>query len=224
MSKYETCETKIKVEDKDVLLEAIIRTLKLKWGIDANPQDIEFHDVATNLLGYQGDIRPQKANVIIRGSGSSRHPGVYGPNRLPGLYNDLGFTEKDGFYSMEVQEFQSGQIIEFKDMMLNMINAIKLVKHVAAHQESNPSSYLVNGETGEPITSKEDVINYVYTCISNGKDASIELDVPESGAPVVQTNYTSTEYVPKLYSGPGGSKTTKKEKGQKIKERRWKRK
>ena len=136
MSKYETCETKIKLEDKDVLLEAIIRTLKLKWGITANPQDIEFHDVATNLLGYVGDIRPQKANVIIRGSGSDKHPGVYGPNRLPGAYNDLGFTEKDGYYSMELQNFDSGNVIEFKDMLLNMINSIKLVKHVSMHQEN----------------------------------------------------------------------------------------
>ncbi len=57
----------------------------------------EHHDKATNLFGYQGDARPEKAEYIIRrryvGSGA----------------NDIGFARQaDGSFSAIVSDFDAG--------------------------------------------------------------------------------------------------------------------
>jgi hypothetical protein len=86
VSSYHTLKTQYK--DRDTLVEA----LKEMY----NGADIEVHDVATNLFGYQGDKRADKANVIVRrrfiGSAS----------------NDLGFKlAEDGTYQAIVSEYDS---------------------------------------------------------------------------------------------------------------------
>jgi len=55
---------------------------------------IEVHDKAVPLVGYQGDARAQRANVVIR----RRHVGQ--------ASNDLGFVlEADGTYSAIVSDY-----------------------------------------------------------------------------------------------------------------------
>lgn len=55
MSHYSKIETRIM--EKESLLKALQ---------DMGYTDIEVHDKAQNLYGYQGDVRPEQANIIIR--------------------------------------------------------------------------------------------------------------------------------------------------------------
>ena len=58
--------------------------------------EVEAHDEAVNLIGYHGDVRPEKANVIVR----RRYIGS--------AANDLGFVkEADGMYSAIVSDYDS---------------------------------------------------------------------------------------------------------------------
>ncbi len=62
------------------------------------PEDqIEVHDQPVALYGYQGDVRPQKAHIVIRrqhvGSGA----------------NDVGWERQaDGTYRARISEFGAG--------------------------------------------------------------------------------------------------------------------
>ena len=54
------------------------------------------HEEAVNLIGYHGDTRPEKANVIVR------------RNHIGTAANDLGFVkEADGTYSAIVSDYDS---------------------------------------------------------------------------------------------------------------------
>ena len=58
--------------------------------------EVEVHEEAVNLIGYHGDTRPEKANVIVR----RKHIGT--------AANDLGFVkEADGTYSAIVSDYDS---------------------------------------------------------------------------------------------------------------------
>ena len=58
--------------------------------------DVEIHDDAVNLIGYHADVRPEKANVIVR------------RNHIGTAANDLGFVkEADGTYSAIVSDYDS---------------------------------------------------------------------------------------------------------------------
>ena len=58
--------------------------------------EVEVHDEAVNLIGFHGDTRPEKANVIVR----RKHIGT--------AANDLGFVkEADGTYSAIVSDYDS---------------------------------------------------------------------------------------------------------------------
>lgn len=60
--------------------------------------EVEVHEVAQNLVGYHGDMRSQRANIIVR-------------RKFIGLAaNDLGFVKApDGTYSAIVSEYDSGK-------------------------------------------------------------------------------------------------------------------
>ena len=59
---------------------------------------VETHDEAVALCGYHGDLREQKANVIVR----RRYVGC--------ASNDLGFVKKeDGTYAAIVSDFDSSK-------------------------------------------------------------------------------------------------------------------
>jgi hypothetical protein len=82
MSAYVTVQTKI--TDKNLLLQALA---------DLGCKQVECHEVAQHLYGYQGDLRPERAEVIIRrkhiGDGS----------------NDIGFKQlADGTYEAIISD------------------------------------------------------------------------------------------------------------------------
>lgn len=79
--------------------EHLITALTTFPGSKWTKEMIEVHDTPANLVGYRGDTRAQKANIIIRrqyvGSAS----------------NDLGFlyNEETGAYDVIVSDYDSGQ-------------------------------------------------------------------------------------------------------------------
>jgi hypothetical protein len=87
MSAYHLQKTCYK--DKDCLVEAL--------G-EMGYTDVEVNDIAQNLVGYHGDTRSQKANIIVRRRHISR------------AANDLGFVkQEDGTYSAIVSDYDSGK-------------------------------------------------------------------------------------------------------------------
>ena len=77
MSKYN--RQKSTYNDRDCLVAALN---------EQGYTEVEVHEEAVNLIGYHGDTRPEKANVIVR----RKHIGT--------AANDLGFVkEADGTYS-----------------------------------------------------------------------------------------------------------------------------
>src|SRR5271157_3264638 len=85
MSAYHTQKTIYK--DRDCLVEALK---------EMGYAEVEVHDIATNLYGYHGDLRQQKANVIVR----RKYVGT--------AANDLGFVKaNDGTYTAIVSDYDS---------------------------------------------------------------------------------------------------------------------
>jgi len=74
-------------------LEALVSALA-RNGFSTSK--VEVHDTPQNLYGYQGDVRAQKAHVIIR----RRYIGSSS--------NDIGFENIDGTYVAHISEFDSG--------------------------------------------------------------------------------------------------------------------
>lgn len=205
MSKYTVCETKIEVKNKDVLREAIKRLLKMKFGIhNISDKDIEFHDEAVNLIGYAGDIRPEKANVIIRGCGVEKLSfeqksklKVSGQNALPPAYNDLGFIESNGFYQMIIQDFEKDRLHDFKAALHSMINALQVAKHFEAHKEKNPDVSLQIIDTGEIITDKDVFIQRLFEATQKGERLKVKFSVPKQQQ-TGRSQVKQTEFVPQF--------------------------
>ena len=85
MSKYN--RQKSAYNDRDCLVAALN---------EQGYTEVEVHEEAVNLIGYHGDTRPEKANVIVR------------RNHIGTAANDLGFVkEADGTYSAIVSDYDS---------------------------------------------------------------------------------------------------------------------
>jgi hypothetical protein len=93
MSHFNNFETII--TDKEALIRALCRCDNRNGNIFRKNQ-IEDHNEATHLYGYQDDQRAQKANIIIR-----RH-------NVGGAANDLGFIEANGTYKAIISDYDSG--------------------------------------------------------------------------------------------------------------------
>jgi len=94
MSHY--VDVKTSITDEECLVAALCRIENYHechhktW----NKTHIEVHNKAVNLYGYHGDVRVDKANIIIRRQFISR------------ASNDIGFRkEADGSYSAIISEF-----------------------------------------------------------------------------------------------------------------------
>jgi hypothetical protein len=97
MSAYQEYVTEF--SDLDCLIEAICQMTN-RAGKQFTRDMIEVHAESKNLLGYHGDVRPQKANVIIRGMGGA------GPNNVGGSANDIGWEKtEEGKYRAHISEY-----------------------------------------------------------------------------------------------------------------------
>ena len=87
MSAYATLETVYK--DRECLVQALA---------DMGYKDVEVHDEAQSLVGYHGDTRAEKANVIVR-------------RKFVGqAANDIGFVKDEtGKYKAIISQFDSGK-------------------------------------------------------------------------------------------------------------------
>lgn len=94
MSHYAETETQFK--DEAVLIECL-KEMPNKIRRNWTDKDILVCEEATNLYGYRGDMRSQKANIIIR------------RENVGGSSNDLGFVKNiDGTYSAIISDFDKG--------------------------------------------------------------------------------------------------------------------
>ena len=85
MSAYSELQSQYK--DRDCLVAALA---------EMGYTTVEVHEDAQPLTGYHGDLRQQKANVIVR------------RQYVGGSSNDLGFVKKeDGTYAAIVSDFDS---------------------------------------------------------------------------------------------------------------------
>ena len=87
MSHFVNVVTQMK--NREALILALIRS-----GFAENV--IEVHDTPQNLYGYQGDVRAQKAHIIVR----RRYVGSSS--------NDIGFENVNGTFVAHISEFDSG--------------------------------------------------------------------------------------------------------------------
>lgn len=87
MSHFTTLRTHL--TDRDALVAALC---------DVGHPDVEVHDDAQPLHGFRGDVRAQRAHVIIR----RRHVGY--------MSNDLGFARQaDGRFDAVISDFDRGR-------------------------------------------------------------------------------------------------------------------
>lgn len=83
MSHFTRIRTQLR--DRDVLVEALAKL---------GHREVETHDQAQTLYGYQGDARPERAEVVIR----RRHIGT--------ASNDIGFARRpDGTFEAIISDF-----------------------------------------------------------------------------------------------------------------------
>lgn len=88
MSHFVECQTVFR--DPQALVAALI-----ECGFQA--EQIEIHEQAVPLYGYQGDARPQQAHIVIR----RQHIGAGA--------NDVGWEKQpDGTYRAWISEFDAG--------------------------------------------------------------------------------------------------------------------
>jgi hypothetical protein len=89
ISHYNRIKTELK--NKDSLLKALA---KMGYG----QEKVELHDQASALYGYQGDTRPQKANIIVR------------RKYVGSCANDIGWElQDDGTYAAHISDYDRGR-------------------------------------------------------------------------------------------------------------------
>lgn len=109
MSHY--VDVKTSITDEECLTKALCR---VENGHDCyhrtwDKSHIESHKQAMNLYGYKGDMRTDKANVIIRRKNVGR------------ASNDLGFVKNaDGSYTAIISEFD-GRSMGFSSVWLQRL-------------------------------------------------------------------------------------------------------
>jgi len=91
MSMY--CLIKTQFQSQACLIQALIETGN--W----TREQIEVHEEPQNLYGYKGDVRPEKANIIIR----KEHIGI--------ASNDVGFHRTTtGEYEAIISSYDKGKL------------------------------------------------------------------------------------------------------------------
>ena len=134
MSHYNEIETQI--TDETCLVDALKEEFK----------EVQVNTAATNLEGYQGDKRSQKAEIVI--------PRKY----VGGASNDIGFAKQaNGTYKAIISDYDRGR---YGDTWLNRLKqkyAEKKTARIAAKQ-----GYKLVGKK-EVKTSKGNKIQLIYS-------------------------------------------------------------
>ena len=111
MSKYN--RQRSQYNDRDCLVAALN---------EVGYTDVEVYDESVSLYGYRGDVRPEKANVIVR----RKH--------ISTAANDLGFVrESDGTYSAIVSDYDRHKHgAEWMTGLKVAYTEKRLIKHAAS--------------------------------------------------------------------------------------------
>jgi len=128
MSHFVECQTEFR--DPQALVAALV-----ECGFQES--QIEVHAEAVSLYGYQGDVRPQKAHIVIR----RQHVGT--------AANDVGWERQaDGTYRAWISEYDGRH--RFDQAMQNRIRqeyAYQVIKrHARAQGRSITRERLPSGE------------------------------------------------------------------------------
>jgi hypothetical protein len=87
MSHFTSIKTQIK--NADALIKALA---------DVGFKNLEYHETAHHLYGYQGDVRPESAEVIIR------------KKYIGSMSNDIGFQrQENGEFKAIISEYDRGK-------------------------------------------------------------------------------------------------------------------
>jgi len=118
MSHY--LEIKTKITNRSALVTALT---KCGYKLD----QIEVHDEATNLYGYQGDKRKTKANVIVR------------RKDVGAVSNDIGFKQaEDGTYEAIISQYDKGK---HNDKWLNKVSTEHSIENARQAFKTNGWDY-----------------------------------------------------------------------------------
>ena len=118
MSMY--CSVQTQFKDQEALITALTES-RNTLGKLFSLQDIEIHDIPTNLYGYRGDIRKEKANIIIR------------RRNVGGAANDVGFVKNEnGEFTAIISEYDK---THYNEQWLNNLKANYAYHIIRARQE-----------------------------------------------------------------------------------------
>ena len=94
------CEVQIEMQGSEEVLVLALCGMEFRNGLKLKASDILRFKERVALFGFVGDVREQKAHIVIPGAG---RPGC--KNLVGGLSNDLGFERKsNGKWSFYVSE------------------------------------------------------------------------------------------------------------------------
>lgn len=112
------------------LITALTTFKGSKW----TKEMIEIHETPTNLVGYHGDVRQQKANIIIR----RKHIGS--------ASNDIGFlyNEETNAYDAIISDYDSGTYNQNFLDKLGTQYGTEVVKSVAKEQGITDIEFTTN--------------------------------------------------------------------------------
>ena len=97
-------------------------------------EQVEDHEEAQNLYGYQGDKRAQKANIIVR------------RKYVGGSSNDIGFEKKeDGTYAAIISDYDRGR---YNDQWMKKLES-------AYGQEQAKDAFTTHGWTYQETRNEE---------------------------------------------------------------------
>jgi len=126
MSHYLNIETQI--TDQDALIRALNR-MEYKGGVSLGKVKIESHITAQNLYGYHGDMRQDKAQVIIRRN-------YVGPSS-----NDIGFIKNaKGNFQAIISEYDRNSL-NYNDQWVAKLGTYYGVEKMKMECESKGQKY-----------------------------------------------------------------------------------
>jgi hypothetical protein len=120
MSEYLTVQ--LNITDQDCLIKALN---------EMGYQTIEVHETAQPLVGFQGDVRTQKAHIIVR----REHVGS--------ASNDVGFIKTDSGYQMIISEYDKRHAKKFTEQLNQMYSKHRVI------QQARAIGYTVTSQTVE---------------------------------------------------------------------------
>lgn len=129
MSMY--CSVATQFKNQDALIKALMETK----GWKAN--QIEVHDEPQNLMGYKGDLRSQRANIIIR------------RQFVGAASNDIGFIkDENGAYQAIISQYDMGYL--YGQKFIGELKGNYIYHVLKAKQEQKGRTVMrtkVNGKT-----------------------------------------------------------------------------